>query len=77
MKTESRISGAIVGKSGKLYVQTGSCFRLPLHEIKYAVYDSVEAYNSRLHIPDYIYRDYAMDDFLEWVDIDLKTLKTI
>lgn len=62
---------SFLGHNGKFYIPT------PANSNSYAVYDSAEAYNKRLQIPDYIDKAIAEIDFKKFLPIDFKTLTTI
>lgn len=59
---------AFIGHSGKLYIRQPDCPN------RYAMYDSAEAYNKRLHLPYYESELFVMQDFKSWVEIDHSTL---
>ena len=63
--------GSFLGNSGKFYIHN------PVDPKSYAVYDSPEAYDNRLHIPSYINKVEAEDDFKNILPIDAITLTTI
>lgn len=59
---------AFIGHSSKLYIRQPDCPN------RYAMYDSAEAYNKRLHLPYYENELFVMQDFKAWVGIDLSSL---
>ncbi len=59
---------AFIGHSGKLYIRQSDC------PSRYAMYDSAEAYNKRLHLPYYENELFVMQDFKAWVEMDFNTL---
>jgi len=71
VKSENKfIEGSFLGTDGKFYIPNPTL----LHRI--AVYDYPEAYNKRLHIPAYIDREEAENNFLKWLPVCLETLTT-
>jgi hypothetical protein len=60
---------AFIGRCGKLYIRQPDCPN------KYAVYESIEAYNKRLHLPYYENELFVMHDFMALVRIDFNRLK--
>lgn len=64
------IETSFTGRTGKFYVQN------PVNLEKFAVYENEAAYNSRQHLPTYVDRLEAEEDFLRITPINLATLFT-
>jgi len=71
-KGKEKIStSSFLGTNGKFYIPN------PVQPSRIAVYNSLEAYNNRLHIPIYIDKAEAEKFFLKSIAVDIKSLQII
>jgi len=61
-------SKSFIGKSGRFYIQNA------LNQERFAVYDNPVAYSERLQVPQYINKEFAVKDFLKYLEIPLKKI---
>ena len=75
MKNHS-LPGAFLGKSGKLYIRVRKTLAEgnDQYTTQTAVYPSIESYNTRSAVPDYVELTTIADDYDSPVTIDLATL---
>ncbi|CCH57613.1 hypothetical protein BN8_p06809 (plasmid) [Fibrisoma limi BUZ 3] len=76
MKTTESVPAAFVGQQGRLYIRVRKVQPEPGDEYtnRTAVYPSVEAYNTRSALPEYVDLNTVIDEYTQPVTIDPQTL---